>query len=74
MVAGTLAGQVVALAVGVTITLPFAVGAPELGRALGVTASSKVSMTTATFIGPDTHLILLAGEVAFAERCQAFIP
>lgn len=34
MVAGTLAGQVVALAIGVTITFPFAVGAPELGRAL----------------------------------------
>lgn len=24
-------------------------------------------MATATFIGPDTHLVLLAGEVAFAE-------
>lgn len=33
----------------------------------GVTASSKVSMTTATFIWPDTHLIVLAGEVAFTE-------
>lgn len=32
-----------------------------------VTASSKVSMTTATFIRPDTHLIFLAGKVAFAE-------
>lgn len=32
-----------------------------------VTASSKVSMTTATFIRPDTHLIFLAGEVAFTE-------
>ena len=32
-----------------------------------VTTSSKVSMTTATFIRPDTHLIFLAGEVAFAE-------
>lgn len=73
VVAGTLAGQVVTLAVGVTVTLPLAVRAPKLGRALGVTVS-KVSMTTAAFIGPDTHLIFLAGEVAFAERCQAFIP
>lgn len=73
VVAGALAGQVVALAVGVTVTFPLAVGAPKLGGALGVTVS-KVSMTAATFIGPDTHLIFLAGEVAFAERCQAFIP
>lgn len=34
VVAGTLAGQVVALAVRVTITLPLAVGTPELGWAL----------------------------------------
>lgn len=74
MVAGTLAGQVITLAIGVTVAFPFAVRAPELGRALSVTASSKVSMTTATFIRPDTHLIFLAGEVAFTERCQAFIP
>lgn len=74
VVAGTLAGQVVTLAVGITVTFPLAVRAPELCRALSVTASSKVSMTAATFIRPDTHLILLAGEVAFTERCQAFIP
>lgn len=74
MVAGTLTGQVIALAIGVAITFPLAVRAPELGRALSVTASSKVSMATATFIRPDTHLIFLASEVAFTERCQAFIP
>lgn len=74
VVARTLAGQVIALAVGITIALPFAVGAPKLGRALSVTASSKVSMAAAAFIRPDTHLIFLAGEVAFAERCQAFVP
>lgn len=34
VVARTLAGQVVALAVGVTITFPFAVGPPKLCRAL----------------------------------------
>lgn len=34
VVAGALAGQVVALAVGVTITFPFAVGSPKLCRAL----------------------------------------
>lgn len=32
-----------------------------------VTASAKVSVTTAAFVWPDTHLIFLAGEVAFAE-------
>lgn len=73
VVAGALPGQVIALAIGVTVTFPFAVRAPELGRALSVTASSKVSMTTATFIWSDTHLIFLAGEVALTERCQAFI-
>lgn len=74
VVAGTLAGQVVTLAVWVTVTLPFAVRAPELCRALSVTASSKVSMAASAFIGSDTHLILVAGEVPFTERCQAFIP
>lgn len=74
VVAGALAGQVVALAVGVTHTLALAVGAPELSRALGVTARSEVSMATATFSGPDAHLVLLAGEVAFAERRQALVP
>lgn len=34
VVAGTLAGQVVALAVGVTVAFPFAVGSPKLCRAL----------------------------------------
>lgn len=34
VVAGTLTGQVVTLAIGVTITFPLAVRAPELGRAL----------------------------------------
>lgn len=74
MITGTLASQVITLAVGVTITFTLAVRAPELCRALSVTASSKVSMTTAAFIWPDTHLIFLAGEVAFTERCQAFVP
>lgn len=74
VVAGALAGQVVALAVGVTVAFPFAVRAPELGGTLGVTASSEVSMTTATFVRPDTHLVLLAGEVSLTERCQAFFP
>lgn len=32
-----------------------------------VAACSKVSMTASTFIWPDTHLIFLAGEVAFTE-------
>lgn len=74
MITGTLACQVIALAIGVTITFTLAVRTPELGRAFSVTASSKVSMTTAAFIWPDTHLIFLAGEVAFTERCRAFIP
>lgn len=34
VVASALAGQVVALAVGVTIAFPFAVGSPKLCRAL----------------------------------------
>lgn len=34
VVAGALTGQVVALAVGVTVTFPLAVRAPELGGAL----------------------------------------
>lgn len=74
VVAGTLACQVVALAVGVARAFAFAIGAPELGRTLGVTARSKVSMTTATLVRPDAHLVLLAGEVAFAEGCRAFVP
>lgn len=64
VVTGTFACQVIALAIGVTITFPLAVRTPELGRALCITAGSEVSMTTATFIWPDTHLIFLAGEVA----------
>lgn len=35
-----------------------------------VTASAKVSVTTAAFVWPDTHLIFLAGEVAFTESCS----
>lgn len=72
VVAGALAGQIIALAIGVTVTFSLAVGSPVLCRAFGVTASSKVSMTTAAFIWPDTHLIVLAGEVAFTEGCQTF--
>lgn len=34
VIAGALAGQVITLAIGVTITFSLAVGAPELGRAL----------------------------------------
>lgn len=34
VVAGALAGQVITLAIWVTVTFPFAVGAPKLGRAL----------------------------------------
>lgn len=74
VVAGTLSGQVVTLAVGVTVTFSLAVRAPELGRTLRITASSKVSMPTATFVRPDTHLIFLTGKVAFTERCWAFFP
>lgn len=74
VVAGTRACQVVALAVGVAVTFPFAVRTPELGWALSVAASSKVSMTATAFIRPDTHLVFLAGEVSFTERRQAFIP
>lgn len=74
MVASALASQVIALAVGVTVTFPFAVGSPKLCRALSIAAGSEVSMTTAAFIWPDTHLIFFTGEVAFAERCQAFVP
>lgn len=32
-----------------------------------IAAGSEVSMTTAAFIWPDTHLIFFTGEVAFAE-------
>lgn len=41
VVAGTLASQVVALAVGVTVTFPLAVRAPELGRTLWLEDSVK---------------------------------
>lgn len=73
VVAGTLTSHIVTLAVGVTVAFAFAVRAPELGWALGLTGGSKVSRTAATFIGPDTHLFLLASEIAFTERCHAFI-
>lgn len=74
MVAGTLASQVIALAIGVAIAFSFAVRPPELGWTLCVAARSEVSVAAAAFIWPDTHLIFLAGEVSFTERCQAFIP
>lgn len=74
MVAGTCSGEVVTLAIGVTVTLPLAVRTPKLSRTLSVTAGSKISMSAAAFIGPDTHLLFLAGKVSFAERCQAFVP
>lgn len=74
MVAGTCSGEVIALAVGVTVALPLAVRTPKLSRTLSVTAGSKISMSAAAFIGPDTHLLFLTGEVSFAERCQAFVP
>lgn len=73
VVACALAGQVIALTVWVTVALAFAVRTPELGRALGVTARSKVAMATAALVWPDTHLVFLAGKVPFAERCQAFL-
>lgn len=69
VVAGALAGQVIALAVGVAVAFSFAVRAPELGWTLCVTARSKVSMAAAAFVWPDTHLVFIAGEVSFTERC-----
>lgn len=39
----------------------------QISALTSVTASSEVSVTTAALIGPDTHLVFLAGEVAFAE-------
>lgn len=35
----------------------------------GVAASSEVSVAAATFVGPDTHFVFLAGEVPLAESC-----
>ena len=33
----------------------------------GVAAGSEIPMTAAAFIRPDTHLVLLAGEIALTE-------
>lgn len=74
VVAGTLSSQVITLAVGVAMTLPLTVGTPELGRALRITACSKISMSAATFIWPNTYFIFLTGEVSLAERGETFIP
>lgn len=69
VVAGTFPGHVVTLAVGEAGALALAVWAPVLDRALSVTTGSKISMTTAAFVWTDTHLVVLAGEIAGAERC-----
>lgn len=74
VVAGTLSSQVVTLAIGITVTLPFTVRTPELGRALGITARSKIPMSTAAFVRPYTYLIFFTGEVSLTERRGAFIP
>lgn len=74
VVAGTLSSQVVALAIGITLTLPLTVGTPELGRALSITACSKISMSAAAFVWPNTYFIFLTSEVSLAERRGTFIP
>lgn len=73
VVTGTLSSQVVTLAVGITVTLPFTVRTPKLGRALGITARSKVPMSAAAFVRSYTYLIFLTGEVSLAERGGAFV-
>lgn len=74
VVAGTLSGQVVTLAIGIALTLPFTVWTPELSRTLSITACSKISMSAAAFVWPNAYFIFLTGEVSLAERCGAFIP
>lgn len=73
VVTGTVSSQVVTLAVWKTMTLPLAVRAPELSGALSITACSKVSMSTAAFVGPDTHFIFFTSKVTFTERGWAFV-
>lgn len=72
-VACALARHVVTVAVGEALAFALAVRAPELGWALCITTGSEISMATATFIGPDAHLILLTGKVPYTKRCQTFI-
>lgn len=74
MIAGALASDFMALAIGVAIAFALAVRTEKLGRAFSFAVSAKVSMATAAFIRSDAHFVLLAGEVAFAEGCQAFVP
>lgn len=73
MVAGTLSSQIITLAVGIAVALPLTVRTPEVGRALRVTASSKISVSTAAFIRSNTYFIFLTGEVSLTERGGAFI-
>lgn len=74
VVAGTLSSQIITLAIGIAVTLPLTVRTPEVGRALSVTASSKISMSTAAFIRPNAYFIFLTGEVSLTERGGALIP
>lgn len=74
VVAGALSSQVITLAIGITETLPLTVGTPELSRALSITACSKIPMSTAAFVRPNTYFIFLTGEVSLTERRGTFIP
>lgn len=74
VVTGTLSSQVVTLAIGIALTLALTVRTPELSRALGITACSKVSMSAAAFIWPNTYFIFLTGEVTLTKRGGTFIP
>lgn len=74
VVAGALSGQVVTLAIRITLTLPLTVWTPELSRALCFTACSKISMSAAAFVWPNADFIFLTGEVTLAERGRTLIP
>lgn len=74
VVAGALPRHIVTLAIREAGALALAVWTPELAGAFGVTTGSKISMATTAFIWPDTHLVLLAGEVALTQRSQTLIP
>lgn len=74
VVTRTLSGQVIALAIRITMTLPLTVRTPELRWTLSLAACPKISMSAATFIRSNTYFVFFAGKVSFTQRCGAFFP
>lgn len=66
-VTGAGPSDIIAPPVGMAITLTLAVRPPELERTFHITSGSKITMTTAAFVGSHTNFILFAGEVTLTN-------